>query len=183
MARPYPQVSTLQIRTRGSPRPRVRTTNILISDHSNAVRRALEAIASNQAVLWIRSTGADALDDYHVFRSAGASALLHHSRFADIDRQYLDREVLRILGPSGQRTGVVIVGTQTLEQSLDIDADLLVTDAIPADVLLQRLGRLHRHRTNTEPTAIVLEPGGLERPCQAGWSPPWWSRSRLGLGI
>jgi hypothetical protein len=75
------------------------------------------------------------------------------------DRQHLDHEVLRILGPGGQRTGVVIVGTQTLEQSLDIDADLLVTDAIPADVLLQRLGRLHRHRTGTAPTAIVLEPG------------------------
>jgi len=110
-------------------------------------------------VLWIRSTVADALDDYHAFRSFGANTILHHSRFADIDRQHLDREVLRILGPGGQRAGVVIVGTQTLEQSLDIDADLLVTDAIPADVLLQRLGRLHRHRTNTEPTAILLEPG------------------------
>ena len=87
--------------------------------------------------------------------------LLHHSRFADVDRQHLDREVLRILGPGGQRGGVVIVGTQTLEQSLDIDADLLATDAIPADVLLQRLGRLHRHRTDTTPTAVMLEPGDL----------------------
>jgi CRISPR-associated endonuclease/helicase Cas3 len=46
-----------------------------------------------------------------------------------------------------------------LEQSLDIDADLLVSDAVPADVLLQRLGRLHRHRTGTVPTAVVLKPG------------------------
>ena len=56
---------------------------------------------------------------------------------------------------------MVIVGTQTLEQSLDIDADLLVTDVIPADVFLQRLGRLHRHRTETTPTIIMLEPGDL----------------------
>jgi CRISPR-associated endonuclease/helicase Cas3 len=123
------------------------------------VKRALETVERNEAVLWIRSTVADALDDYRAFLSSGKKVILHHSRFADIDRQYLDHEVLRILGPGGQRTGVVIVGTQTLEQSLDIDADLLVTDAIPADVFLQRLGRLHRHRTGTTPTAIVLEPG------------------------
>ena len=158
IARPYPQVSTPEIRAEVSTST-ARATNIVICEHSNALTRALEAIASNQAVLWIRSTVADALDDYHAFRSLGANTILHHSRFADIDRQYLDQKVLRILGPGGQRVGVVIVGTQTLEQSLDIDADLLVTDAIPADVLLQRLGRLHRHRTNTEPTAILLEPG------------------------
>src|SRR5262249_59757237 len=108
-----------------------------------------------------RSSG-HALNDYHAFQSARASVMLHHSRYADVDRQYLDREVLRVLGPGGQRAGIVIVGTQTLEQSLDIDADLLVTDAVPADVLLQRLGRLHRHRAGTVPTAVWLAPGHSE---------------------
>jgi len=71
---------------------------------------------------------------------------------------------------------VVIVGTQTLEQSLDIDADLLVTDAVPADVLLQRLGRLHRHRAGTIPTAIVLDPGAWDDRVRADGRPlggPW----------
>jgi CRISPR-associated endonuclease/helicase Cas3 len=157
-AKPYPQVSApnKELKIEASA---VRTTRIIVDEHQNAVKRTLETVQRNEAVLWIRSTVADALDDYRLFRSSGTNAILHHSRYADIDRQYLDREVLRILGPGGQRTGVVIVGTQTLEQSLDIDADLLVTDAIPADVLLQRLGRLHRHRTGTAPTAILLEPG------------------------
>jgi CRISPR-associated endonuclease/helicase Cas3 len=88
--------------------------------------------------------------------------MLHHSRFADVDRQYLDRKVLQLIGLGGHRSGIVIVGTQTLEQSLDIDADLLISDAVPADVLLQRLGRLHRHRTGTVPIALVLEPGDWE---------------------
>ena len=59
-----------------------------------------------------------------------------------------------------------MVGTQTLEQSLDIDADLLITDLCPVDVLLQRIGRLHRHsRTDrpedyAAPSCIVLTPDG-----------------------
>jgi CRISPR-associated endonuclease/helicase Cas3 len=139
-----------------------RHVDIVIEDQSNSAARVLATVGRRQPVLWIRSTVADAIADYRAFASAGVPTLLHHSRYADDDRQYLDRQVLAALGPGGQRTGMVVVSTQTCEQSLDIDADLLVTDAVPADVLLQRLGRLHRHRTGTSPTAVVLEPGSWD---------------------
>ena len=75
------------------------------------------------------------------------SAALHHSRFAAEDRFLLDQAVETMLGPYENRKplGCIVIGTQTLEQSLDIDADALMTDLCPMDVLLQRIGRLHRH--------------------------------------
>src|SRR5215203_6203551 len=78
------------------------------------------------------------------------------------DRRWLDQRLLQIFGTRGQRIGIIAVTTQTAEQSLDIDADLLITDACPADVLLQRLGRLHRHRVGTRPTAVMIDPGPLD---------------------
>lgn len=87
----------------------------------------------------------------------------HHGRFAPQDRAVLDREVSKRLGPGSPGGPLIIVGTQTLEQSLDIDADLMITDLAPADVLLQRVGRLHRHQ-RTRPSSygdahcVVLVP-------------------------
>lgn len=76
----------------------------------------------------------------------GGINTLHHSRFSRQDRPLLDREVTARFGIIRMQSGgCILIGTQTLEQSLDIDADFLITDLCPMDVLLQRIGRLHRH--------------------------------------
>ncbi|RME48232.1 MAG: CRISPR-associated helicase Cas3' [Chloroflexi bacterium] len=75
----------------------------------------------------------------------------HHGRFAPEDRLVLDAAVSARMGKSCSEGPVLLIGTQTLEQSLDIDADLLVSDLAPADVLLQRIGRLHRHQRPRPP--------------------------------
>lgn len=81
----------------------------------------------------------------------------HHSRYAAEDRHRLDAAVAAAIGRQGPATGGrIVVATQTCEQSLDIDADFLVTDLCPSDVLLQRLGRLHRHRQRRRPAGYEL---------------------------
>jgi CRISPR-associated endonuclease/helicase Cas3 len=124
---------------------------------------AIRAASEGATVLVIRSTVGDAVETWESIRALGPTPLLHHSRWADEDRRYLDGEVLRCIGREGRRPGAIVIGTQTLEQSLDIDADLLITDACPADVLLQRLGRLHRHDRDRppgyeQPRALLVDP-------------------------
>lgn len=88
----------------------------------------------------------------------------HHGRYAGVDRVVMDRRINDVLGKRSADGPAVLCGSQTLEQSLDIDADLLITDLAPMDVLLQRLGRLFRHAARKRPSefssprVIVLTP-------------------------
>lgn len=80
----------------------------------------------------------------------------HHGRFGSLDRRVLEDAVERSFGKAADRgAGTVLVGIQALEQSRDIDADYLLTDLAPGDVLLQRLGRLHRHVRHSRPAGFA----------------------------
>jgi CRISPR-associated endonuclease/helicase Cas3 len=70
-----------------------------------------------------------------------------HARFLAVDRAENDKRLLASFGPPGADRPVrhIVVGSQVVEQSLDVDFDLLVTDLAPVDLVLQRMGRLHRH--------------------------------------
>lgn len=89
--------------------------------------------------------------------------LLFHSRFAAERRQEIEALTLawfdrRSLLPEGHEerterpTAAVLVATQVVEQSLDLDFDELFTEIAPVDLLLQRAGRLHRHERGERPT-------------------------------
>ena len=76
----------------------------------------------------------------------GIEVGLLHSRFPPWRREMLETCWLSRLGKDGPRpSGCVLVATQVVEQSVDIDADTLITDLAPTDMLLQRMGRLWRH--------------------------------------
>ncbi|MDD3400140.1 MAG: CRISPR-associated helicase Cas3' [Eubacteriales bacterium] len=72
---------------------------------------------------------------------------LAHSRFLIGDRVSNERELIRELGKESEHRPQlrIVVGTQVLEQSLDVDFDLMISELCPMDLLLQRIGRLHRH--------------------------------------
>lgn len=90
---------------------------------------------------------------------------LFHARYRFCDRQNRERDVLTKYGPTITQgtTGRVLVATQVVEQSLDLDFDWLVTQLCPVDLLFQRLGRLHRHERHrpeqfSRPQVTVLIP-------------------------
>ena len=69
-----------------------------------------------------------------------------HSAFIACDRIKKENYLMSIIGKDGKRPkNKIVIGTQVLEQSLDIDFDVLITELAPVDLLLQRTGRLHRH--------------------------------------
>jgi len=100
---------------------------------------------------------------------------LLHSRFLAPDRARKEQELLKELGRPSCDTKrpdkCIVVGTQVLEQSLDIDFDVLISDLCPMDLLLQRIGRLHRHERNRPQKlaqAICLLMGRAEEEFEAG---------------
>lgn len=126
-----------------------------IDEAEKIAEMAINAANSGAKVLVIRNTVPAAitllkklegrLQDPAWLFTVNEVVTLHHSRFSRQDRSLLDLAIESRLGKKRPDGSCIVIGTQTLEQSLDIDADVLITDLCPMDVLLQRIGRLHRH--------------------------------------
>lgn len=187
ISEPYPQICFANetggrkiIKVKSSTRPRhIHITRLPLLPSDCADKVAAEAVRHADAgarVIVLRNTVdlaiatqreietiCEAEGKNYLFSCEGTIAL-HHGRYCADDRKKLDAEVEKAFGkecPAGPR---ILVATQTVEQSLDIDCDLMITDICPMDVLLQRIGRLHRHERNDRPSgcvrpnAIVLTP-------------------------
>jgi CRISPR-associated endonuclease/helicase Cas3 len=134
-------------------------------DERAAVQEALDRVASGQQVLWIENTVKDAQQRYLDLASRAteldAECGLLHSRFTMRDRQRIEDRWVNLFGEAGRghrhECGRILVGTQVLEQSLDIDADFLVARFAPTDMLLQRMGRLWRHAATPRPEGARCE--------------------------
>lgn len=143
----------------GQPKTIYVTLESLADAPDGIVRRALAAARSGARILVLRNTVADAVatqvaleqqlapEDRPLLFLVNGVHTLHHARFSKSDRELLDGAVESRFGKNAPAdAGVIAITTQTVQQSLDLDADLMLTDLAPMDVLLQRFGRVHRHR-------------------------------------
>ncbi|MGP3947186.1 CRISPR-associated helicase Cas3' [Streptomyces sp. 7N604] len=128
------------------------------------VARLLEdRLADGGCALVIRNTVARAQATFQTLRAVfGEEVRLLHGRLHAEHRAERTQECLELLGPPredgpSRPDRLILVATQLAEQSFDVDADLLVTDLAPVDLLLQRIGRVHRH-------AGVVRPDRLREP-------------------
>ena len=171
-ATPYPAVWVEEEAPRAATARRskeVSLQTVATMDPAETAKLAVSAAKRGARVLVVRNTVKEAINTWQAVQGTGNASLLmqaqgfpalHHGRFAVEDRELLDKAVEATLDPKrarGSSSGCIVLGTQTLEQSLDIDADLLITDLCPMDVLLQRIGRLHRHDL-PRPTGFEVAP-------------------------
>jgi len=134
-------------------------------DTSAAIEEALSRAEGGQQVLWIENTVGEAQERYLDIaaraREIGLDCGLLHSRFTLEHRERNEAKWVGCFGKEGWKTrkeqGRLLIGTQVLEQSLDIDADFLVSRFAPTDMLLQRLGRLWRHDDTPRPPGACPE--------------------------
>jgi len=149
-------------------KPYVGTGDGVVHQAIEAVRIASEA---GGCIACVMNTVQDAQAVALTLRSSlpgDVQIIVAHSRFTRKDRHAWEEDLLKLFGKdrTHRPDRAIVVGTQVLEQSLDVDFDAMVTDLAPIDLLIQRAGRIHRHapdsltgpRPHAIPTLVVLSP-------------------------
>ncbi|ACL16920.1 CRISPR-associated helicase/endonuclease Cas3 [Methanosphaerula palustris] len=158
---------------------RVRTVRVqMVDDSADVLEQIVRAAGDGRCVCWVRNTIDDAINAFNELntRLESRQVLLFHARFALGDRLDIEKKVLDTFGKESLdpiRRGMVLVATQVVEQSLDLDFDLMITDLAPMDLIIQRAGRLHRHPRGDrgEAVMVVLAPPLTRTP-----DPDWYKR-------
>ena len=140
--------------------------------------RLLDLVKGGGAACRITNTVASAQAIFSALREIAPTSVeryLLHARLPGDDRLLREQAITNRLGPTSSRRvsdRIIVVGTQVLEQSLDLDFDVMLTDHAPTDLLLQRAGRLHRHQGRSRPerfqhpllqVALNVDSSGLPR--------------------
>lgn len=122
----------------------------ILNNNDEIARYAVDAVKDGGCECVIMNTVADAICVYDKIKKSkknDCKIVLYHSRMTINARDETSREILAMCGKDRTKRPerVIIVGTQVLEQSLDIDVDYMITAICPIDLLFQRIGRYHRH--------------------------------------
>ena len=140
----------------------------LIHSAEEAEDILVKAIHTGKCACWIRNTVFDATESYKKLHSqlGDESVELFHARFAMGDRLDIESRVLVRFGKYSkqeERRGKLLIATQVVEQSLDLDFDVMVSDLAPIDLIIQRAGRLQRHRRDAAGNPKEEQSRGDER--------------------
>ena len=160
----YPQITWISDGKSGAVSfPAVRHRQIAVRRLSDStvelVEKLREAMETGGCVAIVCNTVGRAQAVYQALRQQQLvepeNLQLLHSRFPFAEREKREHRALESFGKGGTRPqAAILVSTQIIEQSLDLDFDLMITDLAPADLVLQRAGRLHRHE-NVRPAQLT----------------------------
>lgn len=147
-----------------------------LTEEDEAIERVMRVVEAGECIVWIRNTVDDAIRAWQQVRDRHPEperCLLFHARFAMLDRRRIESNVIERFGKAStpsQRRGQVVISSQVFQESLDCDADHMISDIAPIDLLIQRAGRLQRHQRGERPAPVlqVLAPEWSESP-QADW--------------
>lgn len=178
----YPVIHTLTAEDNGSPKKwkveqPVEQTEVelkLIDDSPESVLNVLEPLANDHGCAAVICNTVGRAQEMHEFlrkQFGEEHVVLTHSRFTATHRTAQEELLVSKLGKkahyseadgedSSRPHRLIVVGTQVIEQSLDLDFDVMITDFAPVDLVLQRMGRLHRHdsRNSSERTPAYRKP-------------------------
>lgn len=141
----------------------------ILQDSEQVARKAAEAVREGGCLCVLLNTVDQAQEVYQALKQQNfdGEMLLFHARFPAERRQEIERQCIRWFGKEKQHRPkkAILVATQVVEQSLDVDFDAMFTAVAPIDLLLQRVGRVFRHKDTprppqfSAPTLSVLTPG------------------------
>lgn len=166
---PYPRLTTVTIGDRkvlvqhvkADPK-REQTITLSWLGQEDLAEMLRQALQDGGCAVVIRNTVRMAQETYlqlrDVLKADGIEIELFHARFPFKRRDEIETSVLKRFGKEGgpaERNRCVLVATQVVEQSLDLDFDVMVSDVAPVDLVLQRAGRLHRHERGKRPVGVA----------------------------
>lgn len=142
----------------------------ILHEPRRIAEKAVQLAAGGGCACILMNTVRQAREVYQSLREQETDArlLLFHARFPAVRREKIEKECLRLFGKDKRcrPQKAILVATQVVEQSLDVDMDVMLTAIAPVDLLLQRTGRMFRHDNTPRPSSItgpvlhVLTPAG-----------------------
>ncbi len=155
---------------------------------SEIARMSVEKSRNGGCVCVIVNTVKEAQKIYREIKNLSYDGvlMLFHAKFSAARRKEIEEQCVRLFGAdhTHRPAKAILVATQVAEQSLDLDFDAMITELAPVDLLIQRLGRMHRHKDTVRPDSlktpvltVLVPPEGEKNPSELIYYPLYLNRT------